>query len=64
MKKSFARSAEDLMQFTLISLEERLRMKIDGVRSSLDAEILSHVDDNASLNKRNSTLENLQNMET
>ena len=40
-------------------MEQRLTVKIDGVRNSLDAEILRRVDDHAELKKRISKLEEL-----
>ena len=47
----------------LNSLEERLGMKIDGERSSLDAEILRRVDDYAELKKRITNLEKLHGLD-
>lgn len=47
----------------LDSVEERLGQKIDGVRSSLDAEILRRVDDYAALDKRISKLEGFHGLE-
>lgn len=47
----------------LNSLEERLGMKIDRERSSLDAEILRRVDDYAELKKRITNLEKLHGLD-
>ena len=41
------------------SLEQRLAMKIDGVRNSLDSEILRRTDEYGQIMKRLTTLENL-----